>query len=206
MLLQILEEGHLTDNFGRKVDFRNTVLVMTSNVGAATATDAGALGFDTVGLSAEEYAYQSSKQAYKKAMDDYFKPEFLNRLDEIIVFRPLERADLRHVVKLEFEDLSKRVAEQGITVRLGEEATDVLLDKGYNPRYGAGPIRRTIEQEVEDPLSEALLRGEFDHGTVLEVHVEDGQLVFTRAEGEQPPPASDEKPEEEEVARQSEGE
>jgi ATP-dependent Clp protease ATP-binding subunit ClpC len=183
MLLQIMEEGHLTDNFGRKIDFRNTVLIMTSNVGSGSAADAGALGFDTVGMTAEEYAYTASKDAYKGAMEDYFKPEFLNRLDEVIVFRPLERADLRNVVRLEFENLSRRVAKQGIMVSIDESSIDFLLDKGYNPRFGARPIRRTIEQQVEDPLSEALLRGEFDTGVNLELHVEDGHMVFKKVDG-----------------------
>ena len=191
MLLQIMEEGHLTDNFGRKIDFRNTVIILTSNVGATTASDAGSLGFDTGEQSAEDYAYNASKAAYKSAMEDYFKPEFLNRLDEIVVFRPLERADLREVVKMEFKNLASRVTEQEIHLELSDNAVDHLLEKGYDPKFGARPIRRTIEQTIEDPLSEALLRGEFESGSVLEVGLDDEQIVF-RKTGERP--LSKEKP------------
>jgi len=180
MLLQIMEEGHISDNFGRRIDFRNTVVIMTSNVGATSASDAGSLGFDLGEQSAEEYAYNASKDAYKKAMEDYFKPEFLNRLDDIIVFRPLERADLREVVEIEFGHLAKRVAQQDIHLEVTEAGIDYLLERGFNPRFGARPVRRTIEQNVEDPLSEALLRGEFEHGSVLKVDVEDKHLVFNK--------------------------
>ncbi|MBA3936908.1 MAG: ATP-dependent Clp protease ATP-binding subunit [Planctomycetes bacterium] len=191
MLLQIMEEGKLTDSFGRAVDFRNTIIVMTSNVGAAQANEAGTLGFDTAhGTTSENYAYKATKQAYQRALEDYFRPEFLNRLDDTIVFRPLEREDLRQVVGLEFSKIAKRVQEQGLTVQLTVPAIDFLLKEGYNPKFGARPIRRTIEQHIEDPLSEALLRGEFLAGTVLSVDVEPedkekdvkGHLVFRRVE------------------------
>jgi len=183
MLLQIMEEGHLTDSFGRVVDFRNTVIIMTSNVGAAAASEAGALGFDTgISATAENYAYRSTKKAYTTALEDHFRPEFLNRLDDVIVFRPLEREDLRQVVKLEFEKVTKRVREQGIQLELTTAAIDFLLKEGYNPRFGARPIRRTIEHHIEDHLSEAILRGEFTAGTSLSVDVEDGHLVFRRIE------------------------
>ncbi len=191
MLLQIMEEGKLTDSFGRAVDFRNTIIVMTSNVGAAQANEAGTLGFDTAhGTTSENYAYKATKQAYQRALEDYFRPEFLNRLDDTIVFRPLEREDLRQVVSLEFSKIAKRVQEQGLTVQLTVPAIDFLLKEGYNPKFGARPIRRTIEQHIEDPLSEALLRGEFLAGTTLSVDVEPenkdkdvkGHLVFRRVE------------------------
>ncbi|MBA3684105.1 MAG: ATP-dependent Clp protease ATP-binding subunit [Planctomycetes bacterium] len=191
MLLQIMEEGKLTDSYGRAIDFRNTIIVMTSNVGASVASDAGQLGFDTSG-SSDDYAYKATKLAYQKSLDEYFRPEFLNRLDDTIVFRPLEREDLRQVVQLEFNYIGKRVAEQGLKLELTTAAIDFLLKEGYNPRFGARPIRRTIEQHIEDPLSEALLRGEFSAGTQLSVDVEydgpadkgpdkgKGHLVFRR--------------------------
>ena len=180
MLLQIMEEGRLTDNFGRAIDFRNTILVMTSNVGAQTANEAGTLGFDTSGTSTEDYAYKASKAAYQRALEDYFKPEFLNRLDEIIVFRLLERADLREVVRPEFAAMRERVMEQGISLSLTDPAVDLLLDEGYNPKFGARPIRRTIEQFIEVPLSEAMLRGEFSDGCALEVAVDDENHLYFR--------------------------
>ncbi len=191
MLLQIMEEGKLTDSFGRAVDFRNTIIVMTSNVGAAQANEAGTLGFDTAhGTTSENYAYKATKQAYQRALEDYFRPEFLNRLDDTIVFRPLEREDLRQVVSLEFSKIAKRVLEQGLIVQLTIPAIDFLLKEGYNPKFGARPIRRTIEQHVEDPLSEALLRGEFLAGTSLSIDLEGddkekdtkAHLVFRRIE------------------------
>jgi ATP-dependent Clp protease ATP-binding subunit ClpC len=179
MLLQIMEEGKLTDSYGRVIDFRNTVIVMTSNVGAAQASEAGTLGFDT-SKDSGNYAYKATKLAYQRALEDYFRPEFLNRLDDIIVFRPLEREDLRQVVSLEFKKISKRVVEQGIQVQLTDAAIDFLLKEGYNPRFGARPIRRTLEQHIEDPLSEAMLRGEFTAGSSLSIDMEDGHLVFRR--------------------------
>ncbi len=204
LLLQIMEEGRVTDSLGRVVDFRNTVIVMTSNVGAATAGEAGNLGFDT-GTSDEAYAFRATKAAYVAAMQDQFRPEFLNRLDDTIVFRPLEREDLRQVVRLEFAKVAKRVQEQGITLQLTDPAVDWLLKEGYNPRYGARPIRRTIEASIEDHLSEALLKGEFTPGTVLAVDVEldaparpdekaKGRLVFLRVGGGVPAPVVPETP------------
>jgi ATP-dependent Clp protease ATP-binding subunit ClpC len=182
MLLQIMEEGHLTDSFGRVVDFRNTVIIMTSNVGAAAASEAGSLGFDVGHQTADNYAYRATKKAYQGALEEHFRPEFLNRLDDIIVFRPLEREDLREVVRLEFEKVTKRVREQGIHLTLTPAAIDFLLKEGYNPRFGARPIRRTIEHHIEDHLSEAILRGEFTAGTNLAVDVEDNHLIFRRVE------------------------
>jgi ATP-dependent Clp protease ATP-binding subunit ClpC len=201
LLLQIMEEGRITDSLGRVVDFRNTVIVMTSNVGASTAGEAGNLGFDT-GVSDESYSFRATKAAYQTAMQDHFRPEFLNRLDDTIVFRPLEREDLRQVVRIEFKQVAKRVLEQGITLELTDAAVDWLLKEGYNPKFGARPIRRTIEANIEDHLSEALLKGEFSQGTVLAVDVETdpptrpdekpkGRLIFRRSGGTDPLPAPD---------------
>ncbi len=191
MLLQIMEEGRLTDSFGRAVDFRNTIIIMTSNVGAAQAGEAGTLGFDTMAVAGDNYAYKATKMAYQKSLEDNFRPEFLNRLDDIVVFRPLEREDLKQVVRIEFNKVGKRVAEQGITLELTDAGAEWLLKEGYNPRFGARPIRRTIEQQVEDHLSEALLKGEFGAGTTLAVDAEDGHVVFRRVEkpDSQPLPA-----------------
>lgn len=198
LLLQIMEEGRITDSLGRVVDFRNTVVVMTSNVGAASANEAGNLGFDT-GVSDEAYAHRATKAAYQAAMQDTFRPEFLNRLDDTVVFRPLEREDLRQVVRLEFATVAKRAGEQGITIELTDAAIDWLLKEGYNPKFGARPIRRTIESNIEDHLSEALLKGEFGPGTSLSVDVEidpptrpdekpKGHLIFRRNGGSDPLP------------------
>ena len=194
MLLQIMEEGRLTDSFGRAIDFRNTIIIMTSNIGAATANEAGNLGFD-ITASDEAYAYKATKQAYQSAMNDHFRPEFLNRLDDTIVFRPLEREDLKQVVRLEFAQIAKRVQEQGITLTLTDAACDFLLKEGYNPKFGARPIRRAIESQIEDHLSEVVLKGEFSPGAIIAIDVETVEekprLIFRRAEqpGEQPLPA-----------------
>ena len=200
LLLQIMEEGRITDSLGRVVDFRNTVVVMTSNVGASAANEAGNLGFDTgITSTAEAYAYRATKAAYMSALQDTFKPEFLNRLDDTVVFRPLERADLRQVVRLEFANIAKRALEQGITIDLTDPAIDWLLKEGYNPKFGARPIRRAIESNIEDHLSEALLKGEFGQGTVLSVEIEEeapsrpdekpkGHLIFRRVGGPDPLP------------------
>ncbi|HYE04523.1 MAG TPA: AAA family ATPase, partial [Planctomycetota bacterium] len=163
------------------------IIVMTSNVGAQMASEAGTLGFDTAATT-ENYAYKATRQAYQRSLEDYFRPEFLNRLDDIIVFRPLERSDLHKVVEIEFLKIAKRVQEQGLALKLTTAAIDFLLKEGYNPKFGARPIRRTIEQHVENPLSEAILRGEFTPGTNLSVDVEGdaegkGHLVFRRIEG-----------------------
>ena len=198
LLLQIMEEGRLTDSLGRIVDFRNAVIVMTSNVGAAQANEAGTLGFDTSAGTSADYAYESTKKAYQSALEDNFRPEFLNRLDEIIVFRPLEREDLRAVVRLEFGKIAKRVQEQGIVLKITDSAADWLLREGYNPKFGARPIRRTIEQKVEAHLSEAILKGEFSTGTILVVDTEPGlgptdkpRLAFRREETPKPTAAPD---------------
>jgi ATP-dependent Clp protease ATP-binding subunit ClpC len=196
MLLQVMEEGRITDSFGRAVDFRNTIVIMTSNIGAAAANEAGSLGFDIAASTSDEtYAYKATKAAYQSALTDTFRPEFLNRLDDTIVFRPLEREDLKQVVRLEFAQIAKRVQEQGIILTLTDAACDFLLKEGYNPKFGARPIRRAIESQIEDHLSEVVLKGEFTAGTTLAIDVETVEdkprLIFRRVEqpGEQPLPA-----------------
>jgi ATP-dependent Clp protease ATP-binding subunit ClpC len=192
LLLQIMEEGRITDAFGRHVDFRNTIIVMTSNVGAASASEAGSLGFVTEHAE-EGYARTSTKKAYNSALQDHFRPEFLNRLDDTIVFRPLEREDLKQVVRLEFAQVAKRLSEQGITLQLSDGGVELLLKEGFDPKFGARPIRRAIGRLVEDPLGEAILRGEWEAGGVIVVDVEPGEgkdkrLIFRRGEAEAPTP------------------
>jgi ATP-dependent Clp protease ATP-binding subunit ClpB len=186
LLLQIMEEGRITDSYGRAVDFRNTIVVMTSNVGAAGANEAGSLGFQTGEDAGETYARGATRKAYQRAMEDHFRPEFLNRLDDIVVFRPLERDDLKNVVQLEFNKVAKRMTEQGITLTLAEAGVELLLKEGFDPKFGARPIRRAIERLVEDPLGETLLRGEFGAGAVIIVDAEGEakakRIVFRRGE------------------------
>ncbi len=193
LLLQIMEEGRITDSYGRAVDFRNTVIVMTSNVGAAGANEAGSLGFNTADATGETYARSATRKAYQKALEDHFRPEFLNRLDDIVVFRPLERDDLKNVVRIEFDKVIKRMTEQGINLTLTEEGVELLLKEGFDPKFGARPIRRAIERLVEDPLGETILRGEFGPGATLIVDAEGEakakRIVFRRGETPAPTPA-----------------
>jgi ATP-dependent Clp protease ATP-binding subunit ClpC len=157
MLLQIMEEGRLTDSFGRNVDFRNTVLIMTSNLGADTIKGGGTFGFRQKSIAAD---YESLKSALMKEIERFFRPEFLNRLDDVIVFHPLTKEDLVQIIEYEVGKVDKRLSQQGINLELDQAAKDFLIEKGYNPEYGARPLRRAIGQYIEDPLSESLLSGE----------------------------------------------
>ena len=159
MLLQIMEEGHLTDSFGRRVDFRNTVLILTTNIGAEMIKSKGGFGF---AKRDEETTYEKMKDMLHKEVERYFRPEFLNRLDDIIVFKSLTRNDLVSIVDYELRKVRKRLAEEhGLELELTEEARQFLIDKGYNPDFGARPLRRAIEQHIEDPISEDILRGAY---------------------------------------------
>lgn len=160
MLLQIMEEGRLTDSFGRVVDFRNTIVIMTTNAGAEEVTNKSVFGLHKKDANS---SYEKMKETLKAALDRYFRPEFLNRLDDIIVFHQLNREDLQKIVDIELEKVYKRLQERGLTLSLTPEAREYLIEKGYNVEFGARPLRRAIEQLLEDPLSEEILRGSF-HG------------------------------------------
>ncbi|RJP42516.1 MAG: ATP-dependent Clp protease ATP-binding subunit [Phycisphaerales bacterium] len=158
MLLQIMEEGRLTDSFGRHVDFKNTIVIMTSNVGAHRITHQDSFGFqkrdDTV-------SYEKMKEILKSEMENYFRPEFLNRVDEMVVFHKLNHEDLVLIVDLEVKKLADRLSEKGLELELTQEAKDFLIERGTDDKFGARPLRRAIEQYLEDALSEAMLRGEY---------------------------------------------
>jgi ATP-dependent Clp protease ATP-binding subunit ClpC len=173
MLLQIMEEGRLTDSFGRHVDFRNVVLVMTSNIGAELIKDGGPqFGLQpTRKGEAEERTYQTIKNTLTKEIERYFRPEFIGRLDDVIVFRPLSRKNLESIVEFELNKVTRRLTEHGVRIELAEEAKDFLIDKGTNSDFGARPLRRAIEQHVEDPLSEEILRGSFKGKDVVRITV-----------------------------------
>jgi ATP-dependent Clp protease ATP-binding subunit ClpC len=166
MLLQIMEEGRLTDSFGRHVDFRNTVLIMTSNIGADLIKGGGGFGFQR---RSADIDYENIKSVLMKEIERFFRPEFINRLDDIIVFHPLTRDDLVVIVDYEINKVFKRLKEQSIELALDDKAKTFLIDKGYNPDYGARPLRRALGSFIEDPLSEMLLSGDL-HGMNL-VHV-----------------------------------
>ena len=162
MLLQIMEEGRLTDSFGRHVDFRNTIVIMTSNIGAELIKGGSGFGFQK---RTEATDYDNIKGTLMKEIERFFRPEFINRVDDIIVFRPLNKADITVIIDYEMAKLSKRLAAQQITIELAPEAKEFLIDKGYNPEFGARPLRRAIRSYIEDPLSEQLLQGEFPKGS-----------------------------------------
>jgi ATP-dependent Clp protease ATP-binding subunit ClpC len=188
MLLQIMEEGELTDSFGRHVDFRNVVLIMTSNIGADLIKNNAGFGF---AKKSEEADYQKIKTTLNNEIERYFRPEFINRLDDIIVFRPLTRENLIQIVEYELKKVTKRLAEREMALKLEDTAKDFLITKGYNPDYGARPLRRALEQHVEDPLSEAILRDEFKPGqTILITRNEKGDGLVIK------PGPIEEKPEE----------
>ncbi len=170
MLLQIMDEGRLTDNFGRHVDFKNIILLMTSNIGADLIKNQSGFGF---GKKTAEANYEKMKEMLTKEVENHFRPEFLNRLDDTIVFKALTREDLKIIVNYELAKTFKRLTDHGLRLELAEEAKAFLIDKGYNPEFGARPLRRAIEHYIEDPLSEALLRGEFKDKNVIKIDVQD---------------------------------
>ena len=183
MLLQIMEEGQLTDSFGRHVDFRNVILIMTSNIGADLIKAKGGFGFSKPSVEAD---YTKMKQTLNSEIERYFRPEFINRLDDVIVFRALTRDDLDGIVNYELQKVYDRLRERDLELKLDDNARDFLVEKGYNPDFGARPLRRAIEQHVEDLLSEAILRGEFKSGQTIHISREDGKdhLSFVTAQGE----------------------
>ena len=174
LLLQILEEGTVTDNFGRKIDFRNTVIILTSNAGAELVKKQTNLGFGAMGSDNEEGEegegdYESMKEKIVEQAKKVFKPEFLNRLDELVVFHMLKKSVLVEIVDLEIKKLVSRLADKDITVTLDQSAKEYLIEKGYDPSYGARPMRRAVERHLEDPLAEALLRGDIAPGETIKV-------------------------------------
>jgi len=187
-LLQILEDGRLTDGQGNIVDFRNTVVIMTSNIGTKyTPKGATALGFRTPGEPAESEKMQGDiREALKKT----FRPEFLNRIDEVIIFHRLSKEDMKSIVDLQMQDIGQRLFEQGVAVQLSEAARDWLAEKGYDPAFGARPLRRTLQRLVESPLSRKLIRGEFKPGERLQIDVENDELVFRQLDSPAPAPVA----------------
>ena len=175
LLLQILEEGKITDSLGRKIDFRNTIIIMTSNVGAELIKRQTALGF---GAIAGHESYEAMRDKILDESKRVFKPEFLNRLDDIIVFHQLGRNDLVKIVDLEVAKVIARVRAKDIRVHLDPTAVELLIDKGYDPTYGARPMRRAVEKYLEDPLAEELLRGNIKQGDTLDVQAAGQQLAF----------------------------
>ncbi|MDD2679393.1 MAG: ATP-dependent Clp protease ATP-binding subunit [Candidatus Omnitrophica bacterium] len=175
LLLQVFEEGRLTDSFGRKVDFRNTVIIMTSNVGADLIRKAGSLGFKT---QKEEVTYQEMKDKLLEAVKHTFKPEFLNRIDDIIVFRQLMKEDLYRIIDIEIGFVAARLKEQNITLEVTTEAKEFLIDKGFDLVFGARPLKRTIQRFLEDPLASDIIAKKFKEGSVVKVTRKNDELIF----------------------------
>jgi ATP-dependent Clp protease ATP-binding subunit ClpB len=178
VFLQILDDGRLTDGQGRTVDFRNAVLIMTSNVGSE----------HIMRLGARPDAGKEMRDAAMEALRAEFKPEFLNRVDDVVVFRPLSREDLSHIVEIQLGRLRKLLAEKQMTLELGEKGREAIADAGYDPVYGARPLKRAIQRMIQDPLSTRLLSGDFVPGDHIVVDEgKDGGLTFTK--GTRPPEA-----------------
>lgn len=171
ILLQLLDEGRLTDSFGRKVDFKNTVMIMTSNVGAEMLKRTGAIGFHT---PKEEESYNEMKGRLLEEVKKTFKPEFLNRVDDIIVFRSLSKEDMKKIVEIELKEVEERLAEQNMFLTLNNKSKEFLIDKGFDKDFGARPLKRTIQRHLENPLAEEILSGKFGEGDRISVTAPSG--------------------------------
>ncbi|MHC4822917.1 MAG: AAA family ATPase, partial [Planctomycetota bacterium] len=195
MLLQIMEEGRLTDSFGRQIDFRNAIVIMTSNVGSGVVQAGGGLGF----VTSDDAKTERIKEGIMEEVERQFRPEFLNRLDEIVTFNPLEREDLYRIINIEMVKVEERMEAKKLVLHLSDKARDFLIDKGFNPQYGARPLRRCIERHVEDPLAEELLRGKLPENSLVEMDLDKNgeELCFhaipSKVSEEEPAPAADSK-------------
>ena len=179
ILLQVLDEGHLTDNYGRVIDFKNTVLIMTSNLGARDISKGGGLGFQAADPTS---SYDMMQEKVRSEIERAFNPEFLNRLDDVIVFHPLSREEIGEIVHILLKDVEKRLEEESITLSLSDAAVEFLVEKGYDEKFGARPLKRAIQRYLEDPLSERILVADFAAGDEVEVGVsDDGESLTLQA-------------------------
>jgi ATP-dependent Clp protease ATP-binding subunit ClpC len=176
LLLQILEEGKVTDSLGRKIDFRNTIIIMTSNIGAELIKKQGVMGFGS--SNRDEQAYDVMKDKILEEAKRVLKPEFVNRLDDLIVFHTLGKPELLQIVDLEIKKVTTRIKNKEIHIILDEKAKELLIEKGYDPSYGARPMRRAVERYLEDPMAEEILRGNIKAGDTATVSSENGKLTF----------------------------
>ncbi|MFB6345990.1 MAG: ATP-dependent Clp protease ATP-binding subunit [bacterium] len=183
ILLQIFEDGMLTDHIGHSVDFTNTIIIMTSNVGARQITQEGEMGFQVGEEGSMDY--DEIKDRVMNELKQQFNPEFINRLDETIVFQSLSKDNLRDIVDNMLEEVEERLEEKEITLDVSQSAKDYLIEKGYDPEYGARPLRRTIQRRLEDPLAEEILHDKFEPGSVVKVRYRDGGITFSKEEVEE---------------------
>ncbi len=181
ILLQILDDGRLTDAKGRTVDFKNTVIIMTSNVGASTIKKQRTLGFTSGATDEEKNEYDKMKENVMDELKKTFRPEFLNRIDEIIVFHSLNKEHIKHIVSLMIESLSKRLEQMNIKIELDDKAKDLLAEEGFDPLYGARPLQREIRRKIEDRLSEELLKGTIKKSDTINVSANDKELIFSNS-------------------------
>ena len=175
MLLQILEEGKLTDNVGRVVNFRNTIILMTSNVGSDTIKKQSTLGFSPI---TDESSYEKMREKIIDESKRMFRPEFLNRLDDIIVFRSFTKPELIQILTLEVDKVIERLRPRNLHLKLDDQAKEFLVEKGYDPQYGARPMRRAVERFFEDPLAEEILKGNLHEGEPIVVTADKEKLIF----------------------------
>ena len=167
ILLQVLDDGRLTDGQGRTVDFRNTVIVMTSN-----------LGSDLIQEMAGEARYEEMKSAVMEVVGQHFRPEFINRIDETVVFHPLGKSEIRKIASIQLQHLRDRLAERDLEIEFSDTALDKLAEEGFDPVFGARPLKRAIQHEIENPLAQSILGGEFMPGDVIDVDWQEGRFVF----------------------------
>jgi ATP-dependent Clp protease ATP-binding subunit ClpC len=175
ILLQILDDGQLTDSYGRKVNFKNTIIIMTSNLGAKDIKKGVGLGFGKDDLDSE---YERMEKVVREEVKKTFNPEFLNRLDDVVVFRPLERKDMGRIVDLLVIELEQRLSSREIKMQISESVRDFIIEKGFDPQLGARPLRRAIQKLLEDPLADEILRGKITDNSLLKVGRKGDQLTF----------------------------
>jgi len=182
ILLQVMEDGRLTDSQGRIVDFKNTIIIMTSNIGAQSIQGDSGMGFRDVTKELEtEKAYESMKTRVMDEMKRTFRPEFLNRVDEVIVFHQLNRDEILQIVDLMINRVREQMATQGLELEITQEVRELLGSEGFDPTYGARPLRRAVQRLIEDPLAEEMLLGRFSEGDTIRAELEDGKIFFTKA-------------------------
>jgi ATP-dependent Clp protease ATP-binding subunit ClpB len=169
VLLQVLDDGRLTDGQGRTVDFRNTVIVMTSN-----------LGSDLIQTMSSDGQYDEMKEAVMGVVGQHFRPEFINRIDETVVFHPLGREQIRSITEIQMQYLHKRLAERDLSLDISGAALDLLGEAGFDPVYGARPLKRAIQHQIENPMAQSILGGDYHPGDVIKIDVADGELTFAR--------------------------
>ncbi len=181
--MQILEDGHLTDNVGRRVDFRNTIIIMTSNVGAEILQRNVQLGFGSQGFDPEN-DYEVTKDKITEEAKKMFRPEFLNRLDDMVIFRKLSKEHITEIVQLEIGKLRERVRQKGYRIRVSAKVKEFLVEEGYDEKFGARPLRRAVEKHLEDTLAEAILEEEIGNtnNTLLVAKLKDGEVHFDSVE------------------------